>query len=173
MYFFPIYLVQKVKIVGMDDFKLLPLTQDKFAKIDAEDFDVLSSFKWSAACCSGIFYAVRWSPVTKGNEYLHRVICKPEEGESIDHINGDGLDNRRSNLRPCNAANNGWNRRKSVNNTTGYKGVSWNARKRKYKVTIMHNGASFHLGYTHDLQEAAKRYTDKATELFAEFARAS
>ena len=88
----------------------------------------------------------------------------------VDHINGNPLDNRKSNLRICTNAENQRNRGVNKNNTSGYKGVCWAKQNKKWKARIKHNGKLIHLGYYKDKEEAARAYDKKAKELHGEYA---
>ena len=91
-------------------------------------------------------------------------------GLDVDHIDGDGLNNRRSNLRACTHTENGRNRKLSKNNTSGLKGV--NAREAgKWQAMIKTSGRILHLGVFDSKMEAAKAYDAAALRLYGEFAR--
>ena len=101
--------------------------------------------------------------------YIHRLIKRAKEGETIDHINGNKLDNRRSNLRRITMSNNIANSNKRVTNTSGYKGV--HKFRDKWQAQITKDYKSIHIGYFEDLVQAAKAYDKKAFELFGNYAR--
>jgi hypothetical protein len=126
--------------------KRIPLTQGKSAIIDNADFAVVSRFKWYALNVKGIFYAVRnVRGERRGTVFMHRDIMRTPPGKETDHRNGDGLDNRRRNLKICTHAENGANRpRVNRNNTTGSRGVYRKADK--WQAQIMRNGKSIYLG---------------------------
>ena len=88
---------------------------------------------------------------------------------TIDHLNGDKLDNRRSNLRPATQAQQTHNGRRAITNTTGYKGVS--RQNGKYRAGLSHNGKTEYLGMFDNPIEAAKAYDKRAIELRGEFAK--
>ena len=92
-------------------------------------------------------------------------------GSHIDHINGNKLDNRRSNLRHVNNQQNHWNREKSKSNTSGYKGVSFDKSRGKYEASIMKDGRKRFLGYFNDPKDAAVAYDNAAFFYFGEYAR--
>jgi hypothetical protein len=111
-----------------------------FAIIDNEDYDELSKFKWSAARDSrnSIFYATRTEIIDgkRKTVSMHRLVAKTPENKHTDHINGDGLDNRKSNLRICTVSQNGMNRTRSKRRMySKYKGVS--------KCTKISNGKTY------------------------------
>lgn len=100
--------------------------------------------------------------------YLHCLImgCK-----LVDHVSGDGLDCRRANLRPATHAENSQNRRLGRNNTSGFKGVTWNKRARKWQAQLHRRDEMVYLGLFADLSDAARAYDAAAREHFGEFAR--
>ncbi|HUO22190.1 MAG TPA: hypothetical protein VMU59_06710 [Caulobacteraceae bacterium] len=97
--------------------KLIPLTRGQFATVDAADYEDLARFKWYAVPFSnksGKYYAVRSTRDADGKpvrEWMHRRIARAMADEVVDHFDGDGLNNRRANLRRCSAAQNTLNRR--------------------------------------------------------------
>ncbi len=151
--------------------KEIPLTQGKVAIVDAADFERLSQWKWSAHKMKNTWYAVRGYRLN-GKSFLvrmHREITNAEAKESVDHIDGDGLNNRRENLRRCSQQQNCANRGPSRNNTSGFKGVSW--QKGKWRVGIKIAYRRIYLGSFDDIGEAARAYDDAARRLYGEFAR--
>ncbi len=150
--------------------KLIPLTQDKFAIVDADDYDRLNQYKWYASRNeNGDYYAKRMERGTRRQIIMHRVITEAPPGLLVDHRNHNGLDNRRSNLRICTKGENNRNQLPR-GGTSQYKGVSWSKSHKKYAATIRCNKQRFHLGWFDDEVEAAKAYDKKAKELFGEFA---
>jgi hypothetical protein len=104
-------------------FRKIPLTQGQYAIVDPEDYERLAKYKWFAKRCDGRFYAVRWAK--NKNVKMHQVILGSEEGKVIDHINGNGLDNRKANVRFATSEQNSWNQRKQRSKSSSkYKGVS-------------------------------------------------
>lgn len=107
---------------------------------------------------------------------LHRVVLERKLGYSIpdgmqvDHIDGNGLNNTRDNLRLATNAQNMWNQRKRVNNKSGYKGVQWYKSRQNWRAVIRVNGKRIHLGYFDTPEEAHQAYCDAAKELHGEFA---
>jgi len=88
----------------------------------------------------------------------------------VDHINGNPLDNRKSNLRICTHAENSNNTGPRKNNTSGYKGVYWAKRNKRWLAQITHNGKQVYIGHYKDKEEAARAYDAKAKEFQGEFA---
>ena len=152
--------------------KKIQLTQGKHALVDDEDFEFLSQWKWHLS--HG--YAQRSINVSRfGNGKktktirMHRTIMQLSERTSIDHINGDGLDNRKSNLRACTGKQNQQNRKTHYNKR--FKGVNWHRRVSKWQTSIRVDGKLRHLGYFIDEIEAAKMYNKAALQYFGEYAR--
>lgn len=154
--------------------KKIPLTKEQYALVDDEDFDYLVSWKW---CFSSKGYAMRMEKRSetgrnkRGVIYLHRQVMKAENGTQVDHINGNPLDNRKSNLRLATHSENMRNRKLQKNNTTGYKGVWFNKKRKRYIATIKINGQSRTIKSAETAQEAAEAYNDKAIEIYGDFAR--
>jgi hypothetical protein len=146
----------------------IPLTQGKFAIVDAEDYDRLNQDKWYAGKCKNTYYAGR---VEGGKTIkMHREIMHAPKGVLVDHINHNGLDNRKRNLRLCTHAQNCYNQQASATGTSKYKGVSWHKSNSKWSARIRCDRKFYNLGEFDNQMEAAMAYDDKAVELFGEFA---
>lgn len=144
-----------------------------FAIIDESDFDLVSKYKWLAHQHKkgATWYAKTFAGTRPNMNVLsmHQLIL---DRVLVDHKNGDGLDNRRSNLRLCTPSQNCQNKTKQKTKTSSkYKGVHWNKNMSKWHVQIEKNGVGIYLGCFKDEIEAAKVYDKKAIELFGEFAR--
>lgn len=150
----------------------IPLTQGKFAIIDADDLPLVDGHRWYAMRNRNSYYAVR--KIGAGRErrklWLHRVILDAPEGVQVDHINGDGLDNRRANLRVCTNQQNSWNRHNTWG-TSRYLGVSWDTARERWAATITVSGKLIRLGLFTDEEEAARARDAGALELVGPFAR--
>ena len=139
--------------------KRIKLTKNRIAVIDDEDYERLNKYKWYYD--KG--YAKRNIRIgTKRTfRYMHwDVIGKPKSGLEIDHINGDGLDNRRENLKACTHRMNMMNRRKNDNNKSGYKGVCWHKTSQKWMAQTMVYGRRIYLGVFSNNLDAVKAYKD-------------
>lgn len=149
--------------------KEIILTQNKITIVDDEDFERLNKFKWHAHSTPHIFYAAR----TFNNKmiYMHRYIMKTEGKLQVDHINGNPLDNRKSNLRIVTQKQNTRNSKMKNTNTSGYKGVYWYKRSKKWCTHIHVDGKTINLGYFDDKNDAAKVYNEAAIKYFGEFAK--
>ena len=154
--------------------KRIPLTQGKFAIVDDEDYDYLMQWKWQARKSHRTYYAVRTCycfPPNKATRHtirMHRVIMDVPQGKETDHINHDGLDNRKQNIRVCTRVENGRNQRPRKNTSSRYKGVS--VFETQWRAQIGHNGKKKHIGLYRSEVDAAKAYDKEAKRLFGEFA---
>jgi hypothetical protein len=157
----------KVKQPENDKIRFIPLTKGKFAIVDVEDYERLSQYKWHAVKTGDRFYAYRSK--NKRSLSMHRVIMNAPKGMVVDHIDGNGLNNRRSNLRVCTVSQNHQNRR-WTGGVSRYKGVCFLKKVNKWKAEITFNGRRIHIGCFADEISAAKAYDKKAAELFGEFA---
>lgn len=151
--------------------KTINLTRNEVALVDDDDFDKLKIYKWHIAKSKyGKCYAVK-SDIHHGKIMMHRFILSAPPDLMVDHINGNGLDNRKENLRLCTATQNQRNRDKTKQNKSGYKGVSFHQEKRKFIAQIQVNEISIYIGQYDDAKEAAKAYDEAAKKYFGEFAR--
>ena len=157
------------------EYREIPLTQGKVALVDAEDYEALAQFKWFAhwSPCAKTFYAERWAPNARTEHRMirmHRQILNPPDGVETDHRDGNGLNNKRSNLREATKSQNMHNRMASVNNTSGFKGVSFSKFHQRWVAYIGFNGNKHHLGYFDTAEEAHVAYVEAAKRMHGEFA---
>ena len=142
--------------------------------VDDEDYERLAGYKWFAVRYERGYYAQRASKDSKGrqrNVRMHREILGEPKGKIIDHINHNGLDNRRVNLRVATRQQNAWNKRKQRGKCSlQYKGVTWLKRVGKWQARIVCNGKSIFIGYFGDEIWAARAYDSKAAELYGDYA---
>lgn len=153
--------------------KKIKLTQGKFALVDNEDFEYLNQWKWHFVYDGYNGYAYR--NVHKINNKrtsitMHRVLMKAKKGQIIDHINHNGLDNRKANLRYCNLSQNAANRKHNKRGTSKYLGVHYRKKENKWIAAIKHNGKSIHIAYCPTEREAALLYNKAAIKYHGQFA---
>jgi len=149
--------------------------------IDKEDYARITALKWSRHKCkreyeAGLYYFYHSGPRNNGNPRmvkLHRFIMNLEYGnkQHVDHINGNTLDNRKCNLRLCTQAQNAKNVRRRKTNKSGYKGVSWDNKNKKWRAVIQNDNVFISLGRYKDKEEARKAYAIAAIKYHGEFAR--
>ena len=129
--------------------------------VDADDIPALAPYRWRSVVCnrtrSGEYTYVVRGPAN-GMNFIHRFLTQAPDGLVVDHLNGDRLDNRKCNLRVCTHQQNMVNRKFPVNNTSGYRGVSWSARHGKWRAGIKRFGKTRHLGFFEDRQQASAAY---------------
>jgi hypothetical protein len=159
-------------------YKEIPLSKGQVALVDPDRFDELNSVKWHAQWnkSTNSFYAVR-RPCVNGKWVqimMHRVILGLEKGDRRrgDHIEPSRtLDNRIYNLRIATPAENVWNSRISIRNTSGFKGVSLTKRLGLWRATIIFNGVYKSLGHYHTPEEAFVARCEATKKYHGEFAR--
>jgi AP2 domain len=137
--------------------------------VDDEDVHLLKKYRWSITRRRNIFYAVSRGPVFGKLSYLHRIILNAEN-KTVDHKNGNGLDNRRINLRVCSQGNNVRNKRKTKG-LSKYKGVYWSKRDQRWQASIRVDYKNKFLGSFGNEEDAARAYDTAALTYFGEFAR--
>ena len=156
--------------------KEILLTQGKVAIVDDEDFEFLNQWKWHVAggSGSGTGYARRSIRLFNNKIIsfnMHRVVMNPKNNEQIDHVNGNKFDNRKSNLRICTNTQNQHNVPLRKDNKSGFKGVNWDKKTRKWHTRIRVDGNRFSLGYFNNKEQAALAYNEAALQYHGEFAR--
>lgn len=139
--------------------------------IDAADLERACQHTWYAFLIRRVWYAATSIPGHPNNTYLHRFIDSTPPGLEVDHRNGDGLDNRRDNLRRATHAQNLANQQLSAANTSGYKGVVYLKRDRHWAAQTKHHGTPVRLGVYEDKEIAAYAYDLGMITLHGEFAR--
>lgn len=145
-------------------FRLIALTQGKFAKIDPEMFDRINIGHWR---CNRWGYATR----TKRSIAMHRLVMNAPKGVEVDHKDGDRLNNRIANLRFANRQQNSNNTRRHKDSTSGAKGVSWFKRDQCWRAYIVVNYKQIHLGYFSDFEKAKAAYAVAAQKHHGEFCK--
>ena len=155
--------------------KTIKLTKGKVALVDDEDYERLNQYKWHAAQDREIWYAKRKSAKISGKQKtitMHREIMNATKGVQVDHRNGDGLYNQKTNLRFCTHQQNQQNRKNpQKNNKLGIKGVRWDRNAKKFQARITIKGKQLYLGLFTVLADADQAYRVAEIKYFGEFAR--
>lgn len=141
--------------------------------IDASDIHLAEGYNWSAQPNGKTVYAHR-REVRDGKDTairLHSLIMSPPKGMEVDHIDGDGLNNRRANLRLATHSENCANRRLPSTSSSGLKGVSWHKNQQQWLAKIKVAGITLHLGSFSTAQEAHEAYCKAAARHQGKFAR--
>jgi hypothetical protein len=148
----------------------LSLTKGLRTLVDDEDYEVYKDLHLSARYASSNqkFYARL--KISGKTAQLHRLIMNATEGD-VDHISGDTLDNRRSNLRLCSRAQNCWNRKRPVTSTTGEKDIYHRKDRDVYVVKVGVLGKRKYIGYYKLLSDAVEARNEAVVRLHGEFAR--
>ena len=142
--------------------------------MDPEDYDRLNKYKWHVVRGNNTYYAGRNARIGKKriSIKMHREVIHPPDHLFADHINRNGWDNRKANLRPATRAQNTLNR--SLINTkpssSKYNGVSWSKSQKKWHAQLGLNGKYKFLGYFHDEIKAARAYDEAAKKYHGDFA---
>lgn len=145
----------------------IPLSRGLTAIVDAADFHSLGCHKWSSSGSSRMYAARRCDGKTV---YMHRLLVGALADEEVDHINGNPLDNRRSNLRVASRAQNMAN---SIGRcgSSKYKGVCRKKQTGRWSAQIGQEGRGTHLGYFDKEEDAAAAYDQAAVSTYGEFAK--
>lgn len=146
--------------------KILKLKNNKETVVDDNIYETVKDFIWSVDKNG---YVSR--RVGSGRIFLHRIVCGTEGKMHTDHINGDKLDNLRSNLRVLTTKENIWNSGIRVDNKTGLKGVSYRLDRKTYTAEICKDGKKYRLGCYKDKYKAGQAYNTMAIKLFGDKAR--
>lgn len=152
----------------------IPLTQGKVALVDNEDA-YLAKVKWCASFHHLTWYVRRRVAREDGRpstQMLHRaVLGLTDPRVVVDHINGDGLDNQRENLRVVSTSQNIAKARLRMTNTSGFRGVTWDSPRQRWVAQIKVDYARKFLGRYYAAEDAARAYDAAARQHFGEFAR--
>jgi len=150
--------------------KRIKLTQGKFALVDDADFEWLNQWKWCADESGNTCYALRAKSCKVGRIRMHCLIMGARQGYEIDHINDNGLDNKRLNLRFCTHAENHQKAPKRKGCSSKYKGVHWNIGNNKWVAKIKVNSKYIHLSCFKSEKKAGHCYDIAAIKYYGEHA---
>jgi len=160
-------------VFNLQKMKEIKLSQGKIALVDDEDFERASNFNWHWYANGRTFYCIRNIKLLnkRSTQSLHRFILNLSTKNicnlEVDHIDGNGLNNQKSNLRICTHSDNMKNKRSSKNSTSKYNGVHWNKRDKVYTSEIR----NIYIGNFKNEIDAAKAYDEYAKLHNKEFAR--
>lgn len=149
--------------------RIISLTKGMRCIVDDCDYDILVSMgAWHFD--SGYARKKKRESGKNRTIYMHRVIMDAPDSALVDHINGDTLDNRRSNLRICTAKENAQNRRQNRRSRNPFKGVFWHEKAQKWQASIGVDGRSVYIGLFDTAEQAADAYNAAASKMFSDFA---
>jgi len=155
--------------------KEIPLTQNKIALVDDEDYERVTQYKWHARKQGNTYYAMR-NIDKKSKQYMHRFILNISDDKFVDHKDHNGLNNQKyvneqqGNIRKVNHQQNGYNKQKRERTSSQYKGVTWNKNRKKWQAQIEINNNCIYLGLFNDEIAAALVYDKAAIIHFGEYA---
>lgn len=150
--------------------KKIKLTKNKWVLVDDEDFEWLNQWKWH---CVREKYAAR-TIKTKNKKsmlYMHRLIMNPFQNKIVDHINRNSLDNRKKNLRLVTYVQNNANHKLFKTNKSGYHGVYFDKKRKKYRVGISLNNKTKAIGIFSNIKDAAIAYNKVALKYRGQYAQ--
>lgn len=152
--------------------KLVPVGKSDFAMVDDDDYDTLSKFKWGLRTKGQNKYAQTWSSERQRCIMMHRMIMRPQKTQMVDHIDRNGLNNQKTNLRVCtheqNMRNAVFPKRNGFKNST-YKGVTRNHKNWKARISVC--GEQVYIGTFRTEEAAARAYDKYASRVSGSFAR--
>lgn len=141
------------------------------ALVDDEDYEILSKYSWCLNPKEGAYAQTNIRVDGKRKTmFMHRFLLKLTNGYIADHIDGNGLNNQKANLRIVTPSQSCMNRSKFKNSSSKYKGVSWRKDQNKWAAYIRLNKKQIHLGYFESEINGAEAYNKAAKKLFGEFA---
>lgn len=146
----------------------IQLTKGFVAIVDDAEFDWLMQWGWTTLVKPKTAYAV--AKIDGRSAYMHRLIMETPKGLVTDHINGDGLDNRRANLRVATSSQNNTARHDAPRNRHGYFGIQLSKSGRFFQASIRADKRRFFLGTAPTAEAAARLYDEGARRLHGEFA---
>ncbi|MBN1786980.1 MAG: HNH endonuclease [Sedimentisphaerales bacterium] len=152
-------------------FRKIRLVGGKYAIVDVEDYQNLSKYNWQLSVTdSQKYYAICLD--NRLIKHMHRVIMNAEKGQIVDHIDRNGLNNTKRNLRFATLSQNSCNRVRPAGGSSKYRGVNHckDKKDKEWRANICLEGKKIHLGYFEDEETAGRAYDEAAKELHGEFA---
>jgi hypothetical protein len=153
--------------------KYIELTQGKNAIVDDEDLEIVAKYKWhynNGYACRRIHKRISFKKYKGEYVYMHRLLAKAKTGV-VDHINGNRLDNRKSNLRVCTQSDNMCNQINRRTNKWGYVGVYYAKDRNKFAARLRYKNKTYGLGYFETVELAARARDKGAIKIHKEYAR--
>lgn len=141
------------------------------ATVDEQDFDKIKDYKWSSIFCGKAKAPYAVSSHFGKIVYMHRIVVDAKSDQFVDHIDGNGLNNSRDNLRFATTSQNNMNQSKRSDNTSGHKGISWCPDREKYQVYINIDRKRKSLGRYKTLEEAIYVRDQAVKAHYGEYAR--
>ncbi len=158
----------------INDVVKIQLTQGKYGYCDLQDWNELKKYRWFTSFNKKTrkYYIVSNIEINGKIKtiLIHRLITNPLNGLVVNHIDNDGFNNRRNNLEVCTHQENCRYCQKPINNTSGYKGVTWSKAENKWYANIKVNKKKIWLGGFVNIIDAARAYNEAATKYFGKFA---
>lgn len=149
--------------------KIISISNEQYTLVDDSDYAWLSKFKWTAQKRKHGFHAARY--FGKKYIYMHRLIADAPKGIEVDHLDGDGLNNQRVNLRSAAKAQNGQGFRPLKGKASRYRGVSWHKGAGRFVAQLDDGRKRVYLGLHDSEENAARAYDTEARLRFGEFAQ--
>lgn len=145
--------------------------KEHIAFVDEEDAHLFDKWHWYPHHVGTNIYVRGYirGRREETHTYLHRVLLGAVAGQEVDHINGNGLDNRKANLRFCTRSQNNANRQTTQSRSSPYKGVHFEKQTGKWRAEIHKDGKKYRLGRFERIEDAAEAYKNKSIELYKEF----
>jgi hypothetical protein len=157
-------------------FRRIRLNNGMYAIVDPEDYEWLPKDRWTCYKKGRTYYTIRHfskkEGINKKSTSMHRLVMTAPDGVLVDHINHNGLDNRKANLRFATLEQNAQNQRKTRSKTSSrFKGVNKTRNPKIWQARIYHNKRAINLGHFRDEAEAAKAYDRAARKYQGEYAQ--